>query len=945
MVDIIKEWLNKFIKTVVRSRLFVFGIIMIVLFIFVFQRLFVLQVVNGEDYLNNYTMSIEKEIEVDGARGNIYDRNGLLLAHNELSYTITLEDDGSYDTTEEKNEALNSEINMLIDMVESNGDSIVNDLYLYMDPGGELSFLVDGTALMGFRRDVYGRADISDLIVNSTLGYDEARATTEQMFDYLLDEFGVDESEYGRYRAYQIMVVRYALSLNSYQKYITTDVAQDVSDETVAMVEEHLYELQGVNVNEGTKRVYNYPEYFSHIIGYTGKISADEYETLSTEDDSYTLNDTVGKAGIEQVMEEELQGQKGSQTVYVNNVGQVLEVKDSTDPSAGNDVYLSIDANLQMAVYDLLEQEIAGILYANIVDSKEMSETQIDIPIYDVYSALVANNVIDINLLPDADPNSYQYKAYQAYSGYRDTVYATVTEALQSDTPFEKLSDEMQDYITYMITYLQDTGVFDTTDVSTTDSVYSNWKNGTISAKEYLEYAIESSWIQVTSFEMNEKYADTAETYQALVPYMVEQMKTNTAFDRLIYKYLIYDGKISGNTLCLILFEQGILEQNEADIKRLESGALDSCTFLKEKIKNLEITPAQLALDPCTGSCVLMDPETGELLACVSYPGYDTNRLANSMDAAYYNQLLIDQSLPLYNNATQQATAPGSTFKLVTATTGLMEGVIDADTVINDPGEFTELDYDLKCWVYPGSHGEETVTTAIRDSCNTYFCEVGYRLSMVDGEYDEEAGISKLQKYADEYGLGSETDIEISEGVSNVADEYPIPASIGQSDNRYTTVQLCRYAAAIANEGTVYDLTLLDKLTDSEGYLLKTYEPSVENEMDDITESTWSILHEGMQMVIGTHAQFDDLKTSLAGKTGTAQENENRANHALFIGYAPVSDPQIAIATRIAYGYNSDNACDLADLVLKYYFGEASAEELITGQAETDVTTENAFTD
>ncbi len=340
-----------------------------------------------------------------------------------------------------------------------------------------------------------------------------------------------------------------------------------------------------------------------------------------------------------------------------------------------------------------------------------------------------------------------------------------------------------------------------------------------------------------------------------------------------------------------------------------------------------------------------MDPETGELLACVSYPGYDTNRLANSMDAAYYNQLLIDNSLPLYNNATQQATAPGSTFKLVTATTGLMEGVIDADTVIYDPGEFTELDYDLKCWVYPGSHRDETVTTAIRDSCNTYFCEVGYRLSMVDGEYDEEAGISKLQKYADEYGLGSETNLEISEGVSNVADEYPIPASIGQSDNRYTTVQLCRYVASVANEGTVYDLTLLDKLTDSEGYLLKTYEPTVENEMDDITESTWSILHEGMQMVIGTHTQFDNLKTSLAGKTGTAQENESRPNHALFIGYAPVNDPQIAIATRIAYGYNSDNACDLADLVLRYYFGEASAEELITGQAETDVTTENAFTD
>ncbi len=136
MFDQIKEWFGKFTKTVVKSRLFVFGIIMVVLLIIVLQRLFVLQIVNGEDYLNNYTASIEKEITIEGARGNIYDRNGLLLAHNELSYTITLEDSGNYDSTAQKNEELNDEISRLIDMIEANGDSITNDLYLYMDPNG-----------------------------------------------------------------------------------------------------------------------------------------------------------------------------------------------------------------------------------------------------------------------------------------------------------------------------------------------------------------------------------------------------------------------------------------------------------------------------------------------------------------------------------------------------------------------------------------------------------------------------------------------------------------------------------------------------------------------------------------------------------------------------------------------------------------------------------------
>ncbi len=949
MFDQIKEWFGKFTKTVVKSRLFVFGIIMVVLLIIVLQRLFVLQIVNGEDYLNNYTASIEKEITIEGARGNIYDRNGLLLAHNELSYTITLEDSGNYDSTAQKNEELNDEISRLIDMIEANGDSITNDLYLYMDPNGELSFLVEGTTLQGFRRDVYGRSSISELKVNSQLGYDEARATTEQMYEYLIDKFGIDTEVYDRYRAYQIMVIRYALSLNSYQKYISTDVAKDVSDETAAMVEEHLYELQGVNVNEGTKRVYNYPEYFSHIIGYTGTMSAEDYETLSAVDDSYTLNDTVGKTGIEQYMELELKGSKGTQTVYVNNVGKVLDEKEETEPAAGNDVYLSIDASLQMAVYDLLEQELAGILYANIVDDRytETAEgsDEVYISIYDVYAALMANNVIDITLLPDSDHGSYQYKAYRAYEQYRDSVYDDLTEALNSDTPYEELSDEMQEYVMFVVTYLQDTGVFDTTDVNSSDEMYANWRAGGVPVKDYLEYAIEVSWIQVTAFEMDEKYADTSESYKALVSYAVDQIRSSTAFDRLIYKYLVYQDKISGSTLCLILFEQGVLDENTSSIEQLKTGEQDAYSFLRDKIKNLEITPAQLALDPCTGSCVIMDPQTGELLACVTYPGYDTNRLSNSMDAAYYNRLLTDQSLPLYNNATQQTTAPGSTFKMVTAAAGLTEGVITTDTEIYDSGTFQELDYNLRCWIYPGGHGEENVITALRDSCNTFFCEVGYRLSIIDDEYNGEVGIERLTKYAEELGLGTETGIEISEGSSKIADEYPVSAAIGQSDNKYTTIQLCRYVAALANKGTVYDLTLLSKVTDSEGRILMTYEPTVENQITDFSSSTWYALEEGMKEVISTHSQFDDLKTSLAGKTGTAQESENRPNHALFVGYAPISNPEIAIATRIAYGYTSSNACDFVDTVMKYYFGEATAEELITGQAADVETSVNVFTD
>ena len=118
-----------------------------------------------------------------------------------------------------------------------------------MDPDGELSFLSEGTELAGFRRDIYGRKKVADLKYNAKLGYDESAATPEQMYEYLLNKFAIDTETYDRYRAYQIVVIRYALYLSSYQKYIAIGIAEDVSDQTVAMIREHASELQGVEVS------------------------------------------------------------------------------------------------------------------------------------------------------------------------------------------------------------------------------------------------------------------------------------------------------------------------------------------------------------------------------------------------------------------------------------------------------------------------------------------------------------------------------------------------------------------------------------------------------------------------------------------------------------------------------------------------------------------------
>ena len=163
-------------------------------------------------------------------------------------------------------------------------------------------------------------------------------------------------------------------------------------------------------------------------------------------------------------------------------------------------------------------------------------------------------------------------------------------------------------------------------------------------------------------------------------------------------------------------------------------------------------------------------------------------------------------------------------------------------------------------------------------------------------------------------------------------------AAIGQSDNDYTTVALARYATAVTNSGTVYNLTLLDHVTDSDGNTIATYSPSVRNTIDVLNDSQWSAIHSGMRMVVENLSNFDGFSVAAAGKTGTAQESKKRANHALFIGYAPYDSPQITIATRIPYGYTSHNAAEVSKDILGYYFGIDEYRQMVENNTASQST-------
>lgn len=916
------------------------------------HRLFTLQIVNGASYLENFQLTIRKERSIPAARGNIYDRNGRLLAYNELAYSVTIED--VYESGRMKNKNINETIYKVIRMIEDSGDEVISDFEIYLDSSGNYQYNVSDNALLRFLGDVYGEADVNKL------EYKERTASPDEVIAYLCssDRYGVGtyrekedgtlelipEEGYTKDEILKILTVRFALSANSYQKYIATTIATDVGEKTVAVVSENIQYLDGVNIAEDTIRKYVNSVYFSHIIGYTGKIPSERLVEYTERDSTYALNDQVGVAGIEASMEDILRGKKGSEVIYVDSFGKVIESTDYVEPGAGDDIYLTLDTELQAAAYNILEQKIAGIVVSRIRNIKEYvpkenaGSSSILIAIYDVYNTLIENSIINVSHFTEPDAKETERTVAEKYRQQKAGVLEKLREELLVEkTPYDQLSTEYQVYMLYIVSLLGNNNILLTDEVEDTDEIYLAWhQEENIPLEQYLRHCIAKRWIDVTKLELENDYADSEEIYETLVDYIVNKLDTDSTFEKRIYRYMIKNDVLSGKEICQILCEQKVVEVDMEVENRLYSGGITAYQFMLDRISDLDITPAQLALEPCSGSMVITDVNTGDTLALVSYPGYDTNRLANSIDADYYARLMNDEARPMYSRATQERTAPGSTYKMVSATAGLMEGVISLSTTVTCSGPFEKITPSPHCHIYPGAHGNMNVISSIERSCNSFFYEMGYRLGSSGDSYKSERGTDTLAKYADMYGLSETSGLELEESDPKLSTEDAVRSSIGQGNNNFTTAQLARYVTTVANSGTCYNLTLIDKITDKNGTLLEDRSAEVRNyvEMD---ESSWNAIHTGMRGVVERMSYYADLGVNVAGKTGTAEQSERHPNHALFVSYAPYENPEISVTVRIANGYSSSYAAQTAKDIYTYYYKLDDEENILTGQAAENI--------
>ena len=949
-----------FVKKIITSRLFALAVLFTVMFSGLIGTLFRMQILEGDQYQDEYMQMTEQTVTTPGIRGNIYDRNGTPLAYNELAYSVTIQDLGDYPQPEDRN----AMIYRLVTILRRRGETVEGSLEIAIDGDGQMNFTSSSdSAKTRFLLNFYGLSSSDQL--DDAKGRYPSDITAYEAFEYKKEEYELDQmkDEKGNAMilpddvALDMINIIYTMNLTRYRKYVTTTVASNISEETMMEINENAADLKGVAVAQTYIRRYADSTYFAPIIGYTGSVQEDQLDELNEEwrstaegraagpdEDKYDLNDVVGRSGIEQSMELELQGDKGFSRMYVDNMGRPREIIENEEAQAGNDVYLTIDRDLQVAIYHLIEQQLAGILVKNLVN-EDVDKTQITdsskvpIPVKDAYYQLINNNVLSLSHMAGEEASAIEQEIYSIYLSARERILGSLKNELLSPhaSTLNELTPDMYSYMNYIYTYLSDSsvGIIQRDKIDQSSEVFETWRDGNLSLRDYILSGIASGWVDTTSLGTEANYSGADEIFAQLTDYIIGSLEEDSQFTKLMFRYLVNNGQITGRQLCLALFAQGVLEDDPQSIAQLQAGDENTAfAFIRQKISNIEITPAQLALDPCTAGCVVTDVNTGEVLALVTYPSYDNNEMSGKVDPDYYAKLQSDLSRPLYNNATQARKAPGSTFKPLIAVAALSEGVITLDETINCTRWYEETDIPIRC---TGYHGEQTVIEGIQNSCNYVFAELAHRLCMdEEGNYSPEKGLATIRKYATMFGLSETSGVELPENDPQISDTDPERSAMGQGTHNYANVQLARYVSAIANRGTLFKLSLLDKLTDSNGGLLADYTPETESHIE-VADSTWDAVQEGMRRVITVTSAsiYSDLPVEVAGKTGTSQEDRTRANHGFFISFAPYANPEIAVTVNIPYGYAGTNAATLGKNVYEYYYGYTTLEEILGSGASS----------
>ncbi len=349
-------------------------------------------------------------------------------------------------------------------------------------------------------------------------------------------------------------------------------------------------------------------------------------------------------------------------------------------------------------------------------------------------------------------------------------------------------------------------------------------------------------------------------------------------------------------------------------------------------------------------SVVVMKPN-GEILACASYPTYNPQTYKED-----YSDILEADFDPLYNRPLMGNYYPGSIYKPVTLVAAMENGVYQAGEMIYDEGIFIKEGYEgftPMCLVYSQhgyTHKDLDGIWALAKSCNYFFYELAYRMS--GGGNAHLKGLEMLDSTAKGMGLGEPTGVELNELIGTRANQESkaqihtglqatffkgdlIQAAIGQGDNMFSPMQLCVYASTLANQGTRYKATFLNRVVSADyRSLLAENSPQIVSKLE-ISDATYQTYLDGMRTVVkngGTAAtsMAGTDKFDVAAKTGTSQTGRAGSDDGSFICFAPASDPEIVIAIQGEKAAHGSVLGQVAKTILEYYFDQDEDGNAVT---------------
>lgn len=686
-------------KEQVNIRFNIINILVYLIGIILIVQLFNLQVVHGESYREQSNTRLSRSSVIKAARGSILDRSG-----NELAGVKTENNIEIYKTNI-SDEELNKSVLNLVELLNKYEIGYDDTFPVKINP---FEFTISGDELTNWKKKYKIAED----------------ATAEEAFYKFKNKYEITNDNVEEIR--KIISIRYIITTTGYSATKSITIATNVNEEVVAQISERNSDFPGVSISTNAARTYLAGNLAAHVIGYTGKIKEDEYNANK---DIYSIDDIIGKTGIEYVFEKYLKGTDGEKQVEMSVDGTITGETVAKNAIAGSDVVLTIDSNLQKVTQDSLENCINKI-----------------------------------------------------------------------------------------------------------------------------------------------RSGGFAQTYDA----------------------------------------QG-------------------------------------------GAAVVMNVNTGEVLATASYPTFEPQWFVGGISQENWAYLRDDSRHPQLNKTIQSTYEPGSTFKMVTAIAGLETGAITTKERINDTGVYRKYNMEWKCWYYTSyhrGHGYQNVTQALQHSCNYFFYETGDRM-----------GIDNLSKYALHFGLGKKTGIELpneKEGAVASKETYAklrnggrigpgdvLNASIGQGDNNFTPMQIAKYISSIANGGNVVKPTIVKSILNSDGSEVSrdeitqyTNEKLGYSDTDDgitISQESVNVAKEGMRMAAseagGTaYNIFKGFNQEVAGKTGSAEagkdKNGNDLVNAWFVCFAPYEKPEVAVVVMIENGGHGNYAAEVARDVLTQYFGMNESTEI-----------------